>query len=642
MVWACCVFTMITSKGVSRPMACTFWTSQLPKVIRARQFSTLLTSKCASRHNALHFFNIAIPKVVRAWGAFSILTSKSALRHDGMQFLMPHTGSLTSKLSSIIIYDVFVFTFLGTSSLVTGCARSVPCWPLQWGQPAGGIAFDQFFLSLFMGPQVKGECLIKSCVTCTVCTIYAHISYKAWSSAGRVTEHRNGEEWSMRWTAIPPRFPIWTLPRPRSEQGRGHRESTENSFSGCSLMFLTQILLAIMTILGISADISSRTSLNTVLLLNIFQASPVRCPISRPFPRTDPLWSIALYPLGMWYFSAFFHLCFSLVIKVYKLYINVVMDSHGCEDARVCKSSNPPARWTKRRRCFKSPAGQPPAWKKWCFHSLCWGDFHFFFYLFYSILIFIDLHYFPANTWRCLRTSPPKLRWNMMEPENNNLQGGDHFLEQFCRVPCWVWCGVADPRNLHVYLPVFKHGKLGNPHNWHVNGNIINTWVIFHCHVWFATWHARGRFIASWWIMMQCFEEVGRRSISACLVLVQHARLRAARLWLAHRVPGNRHGHDHWVSAKMFLKQILWQHHTVTQLRIWYTFVNHDKLCIYIYMYVCMYVCMQSMHYIHFFWCIETYTHTHNMYIYTRNIQHTHTYIYISIYLHMHGYVLHT
>ena len=38
--------------------ACTFSTSQLPKVVRDRQFLTLLTSKCASRHNGVHFFNI--------------------------------------------------------------------------------------------------------------------------------------------------------------------------------------------------------------------------------------------------------------------------------------------------------------------------------------------------------------------------------------------------------------------------------------------------------------------------------------------------------------------------------------------------------------------------------------------------------
>ena len=36
--------------------ACTFSTSQLPKVVRDRQFLTLLTSKCASRHNGAQFF----------------------------------------------------------------------------------------------------------------------------------------------------------------------------------------------------------------------------------------------------------------------------------------------------------------------------------------------------------------------------------------------------------------------------------------------------------------------------------------------------------------------------------------------------------------------------------------------------------
>ena len=36
--------------------ACTFSTSQLPKVLRARQLLTLLTSKCASRHNGVQFF----------------------------------------------------------------------------------------------------------------------------------------------------------------------------------------------------------------------------------------------------------------------------------------------------------------------------------------------------------------------------------------------------------------------------------------------------------------------------------------------------------------------------------------------------------------------------------------------------------
>ena len=36
--------------------ACTFLTSQLPKVLWTSQFFTLLTSKCASRHNGVQFF----------------------------------------------------------------------------------------------------------------------------------------------------------------------------------------------------------------------------------------------------------------------------------------------------------------------------------------------------------------------------------------------------------------------------------------------------------------------------------------------------------------------------------------------------------------------------------------------------------
>ena len=46
--------------------ACTFATSQLPKVVRTWCVLYILTCKCASRHNGVHFFDIS--------------TSKSALR----------------------------------------------------------------------------------------------------------------------------------------------------------------------------------------------------------------------------------------------------------------------------------------------------------------------------------------------------------------------------------------------------------------------------------------------------------------------------------------------------------------------------------------------------------------------------------
>ena len=100
-------------------MACTFSTSQLPKVVRYWGFLYMLTSKCASRHNGVHFFDIAtsksgpvlrcftfwlrnvlrattactfstsqLPKVVRAWCVLYMLTSKCAPRHNSAQFFI--------------------------------------------------------------------------------------------------------------------------------------------------------------------------------------------------------------------------------------------------------------------------------------------------------------------------------------------------------------------------------------------------------------------------------------------------------------------------------------------------------------------------------------------------------------------------
>ena len=42
--------------------ACTFSTSQLPKVVRAWRVLYILTWKCASRHNGVHFFDISTSK----------------------------------------------------------------------------------------------------------------------------------------------------------------------------------------------------------------------------------------------------------------------------------------------------------------------------------------------------------------------------------------------------------------------------------------------------------------------------------------------------------------------------------------------------------------------------------------------------
>ena len=136
--------------------ACTFSTSQLPKVVRTWCALYILTWKCASRHKGVHFFDIStaksgpymvcfvyfdlemcfapqrralfrhlncqkwsetqvfctvslanvlrattactfstsqLPKVVRDPGVLYILTCKCALRHKGVQFFISHLAS---------------------------------------------------------------------------------------------------------------------------------------------------------------------------------------------------------------------------------------------------------------------------------------------------------------------------------------------------------------------------------------------------------------------------------------------------------------------------------------------------------------------------------------------------------------------
>ena len=58
--WCVCTFWL---RNVLRAtMACTFSTSQLPKVVRTWCALYILTSKCASRHNGVHFFDISTSK----------------------------------------------------------------------------------------------------------------------------------------------------------------------------------------------------------------------------------------------------------------------------------------------------------------------------------------------------------------------------------------------------------------------------------------------------------------------------------------------------------------------------------------------------------------------------------------------------
>ena len=71
-------------------LACTFSTSQLPKVVRAGCVLYILTSKCASRHIGVTFSTSQLLKVFRSWSVLYILTWKCASRLNGVQLFISH------------------------------------------------------------------------------------------------------------------------------------------------------------------------------------------------------------------------------------------------------------------------------------------------------------------------------------------------------------------------------------------------------------------------------------------------------------------------------------------------------------------------------------------------------------------------
>ena len=118
--------------------ACTFSTSQLPKAFSTWSVFSVFTCKCASRHNGVQFFISHLasapaalasllfdppePQIIRKTQRFAtllpfrapgssffwVLLSSSLLFPDSSHlcFSFVHiVGSLTSKLSSIMLYD---------------------------------------------------------------------------------------------------------------------------------------------------------------------------------------------------------------------------------------------------------------------------------------------------------------------------------------------------------------------------------------------------------------------------------------------------------------------------------------------------------------------------------------------------------
>ena len=93
------VFCTFSLRNVLRATtACTFSTSQLPKVVRSWCVLCIFTLKCASRHIGVHFFDISTSKSGPKLVCFVHFTSKCASRHNGVHFFDISTSKSGPKL----------------------------------------------------------------------------------------------------------------------------------------------------------------------------------------------------------------------------------------------------------------------------------------------------------------------------------------------------------------------------------------------------------------------------------------------------------------------------------------------------------------------------------------------------------------
>ena len=93
-VWSPSVFNIWLRNVLRATTACTFSTSQLPKVVRAWCALYILTWKCASGHNGVHFFDISTSKSALNQSVFYTFDFEiCASRHNGVQFFISHLAS---------------------------------------------------------------------------------------------------------------------------------------------------------------------------------------------------------------------------------------------------------------------------------------------------------------------------------------------------------------------------------------------------------------------------------------------------------------------------------------------------------------------------------------------------------------------
>ena len=104
--------------------ACTFSTSQLPKVVRSWGVLDILTWKCASRHNGVHFFDISTSKSgpkLRCFGHFDLEMCFAPQRRALFRHLNFQKWSETVSFLHFWLRNVLPAT--------TACTFSSLIWP---------------------------------------------------------------------------------------------------------------------------------------------------------------------------------------------------------------------------------------------------------------------------------------------------------------------------------------------------------------------------------------------------------------------------------------------------------------------------------------------------------------------------------
>ena len=133
--------------GLRATTACTFATSQLPKVARTWCVLYILTSTCALRHNGVQFFISHLARWLRT-RRFSEPASLEKRSVSRLSYLFAHLHLLSSDSSSSLIFSLLFFSSLWLFHLcfssvhIVGSltSKSPPIWKsisVHWHMPPG-------------------------------------------------------------------------------------------------------------------------------------------------------------------------------------------------------------------------------------------------------------------------------------------------------------------------------------------------------------------------------------------------------------------------------------------------------------------------------------------------------------------------